>query len=216
MDKKLYEELDQLLDGRPEPEGAPADNHALAEVADTLKIMGTAIPESTGRADIRRQLLEEMRDPVSRGTLGGIIGWFSGSFRRKTVALLLASTMTFSGVAVAAAGSLPGSPLYPLKRVVEQARALAAIGHRNRAAAQLDLAENRLAEMRRLVASGEYQALPALAKAFESHIKVALESANELPDATGKPLIKRARRLVIRQFELLNTLLRSKDKARSR
>lgn len=208
MDKRLYEELDQLLEGRPGPEGIPADTHDLVEVADTLKAMGADIPDSTGKADIRRRLLEEMRDSANEGALARAREWFNRSFRRRTIALLLASAITFSGAAGAAAGSLPGTPLYPLKRAVEQAKVIAAIGHRNRASAQLDLAENRLTEMRRLLAKGEYQQLPTLADAFESHIELALESANELPGVTGKPLIARARRLVIRQFELLDTLRR--------
>lgn len=215
MAKKLYEQLEELLNGRLAPEEASAETRGLAEAANTLRAMGDVIPESTGRSDIRERLLQGIPEAETAATLPATRGWLNRLFQRKTAALLLACAMTFSGAAMAAASSLPGSTLYPLKRAMEQARVAAALGDKNRAALQLDHAETRLAEMRRLVVTDDREALPALSSAFENDIQHALDIANKLPAATSKPLINRARSLVIRQFELFDKLLRSTERAQS-
>ena len=209
MARKRYDQLEELLNGSLPPGETPTETRDLAEVASTLRAMGAVIPESTGRVDIRQRLLQGMPEAGTTTTPGTARDWLSRLFRQKTIALLLACAMTFSGAAMAAASSLPGSALYPLKRAMEQARVAAALGDKNKASLQLDLAENRLAEMRRLVASRDHRALPALSSAFENDIKHALEIANRLSGVTRKPLIDRAQGLVIRQFEIFDELLRS-------
>jgi hypothetical protein len=73
----------------------------------------------------------------------------------RLAAVMLAISLVFGSAVVASAASLPGDPLYGLKRAGEELRLVFATNPAARAALQLELADARLAEMRALGRHGK-------------------------------------------------------------
>jgi hypothetical protein len=107
--------------------------------------------------------------------------------QRKMGTLLLKATLILTilfgsvgGTAVMAAESLPDSPLYPAKMIMEEARLGLASGTTARAVLHLDLASERLREMERLMVNGTTPD-GALLERAEKHIEAAFGLAAEMP-----------------------------------
>lgn len=100
--------------------------------------------------------------------------WRSWSLRIAAAAAAL--TLVAMPAIGASADSLPGSPLFPVKRAVEEARLLLASGPDAQAQARLDIARERLRELEKLRARGQEneEAVQGLALALgrlEEHLR---------------------------------------------
>jgi len=69
----------------------------------------------------------------------------------RAAAAFTALTIGLGGVSYAAASALPGSPLYPVKRAMEEARVALQLGETNRAEALVDLTRERVRDVERLM-----------------------------------------------------------------
>ncbi len=124
-------------------------------------------PSAAGLAAGRRRMLEAAarkdRGPFALSTqpwwqpvLAALGQWFRTPARGlATAALLLALFLAVSGATVvAAADSLPGDPLYPVKRITEQVRLTLTIDPAARAALHAQLNRERQAEARAVASMG--------------------------------------------------------------
>lgn len=94
--------------------------------------------------------------------------------RHAVAAMVAVSTLAGgSGVAAASTDALPGETLYPVKRAVEQVMLTAAWTPTAEAAVQTKLAERRLVEVERLLASGASpHLLQPLLDEYDQHVAV--------------------------------------------
>jgi len=69
----------------------------------------------------------------------------------RAAAAFSALTIGLGGMSYAAASALPGSPLYPVKRAIEEARVAVQFGETNRADALVDLTRERVRDVERLM-----------------------------------------------------------------
>ena len=156
--RRRAEQFDALLDGRPTE--APSQ-----ELADLLALVGQvrSVPEVAPRpefaASLRERLMAEApaalaagaADTTSRLTVGHPAPSRPRNDRRLAVAAAALSIVGATGAsAFASQGALPGDTLYPVKRLIEDARAELAMGDHARANALLSQARTRLGEARDL------------------------------------------------------------------
>ena len=115
---KLHDELDALLDGRPvelTDELAP-----LAEAADALRAELAAYQLDPQVADRHlEQMLHGSATVVSLPVRGQPSGW---DLRRRVAAVVLAAALVLAPATMASAAALPGQPMYPFKRAIEELR----------------------------------------------------------------------------------------------
>ncbi|MBI3287718.1 MAG: hypothetical protein HYZ68_06695 [Chloroflexi bacterium] len=119
------------LDGGGEPPRDP-ELAALVSLAGTLRGMARQEPSPAFVASLEQRLLQRAQDlrrarPAAVPRFSGVwrLGWAS------VAALALALVLASAGTIYAAQGSLPGDPLYPLKRATE---VVLGTGHFDRAA----------------------------------------------------------------------------------
>nr|MBC7245598.1 hypothetical protein [Chloroflexota bacterium] len=125
-----------LLQLRQVPIPAPQ-----AKAANRARFLGEAVRLKEERRVQPLWLRLRLPERIGRGLLGAALA----------VILVLAIG---SGVANAAANSLPGSSLYPLKLVIEDARLVFAFSHPTRTQLYLHFASERTKEMAHLAAAG--------------------------------------------------------------
>lgn len=125
------------------------------------------------QAELQAELAARHRQP-SRGV------WWPRLLPR-LAAGLLAVVLVLGSAVVASASSLPGEPLYGVKRAAEQVRLTFAWTHEARAAIQLDIAEARLREIRALREQGLERA--GLEREVAMAQQAALEAARAAEDA---------------------------------
>lgn len=95
--------------------------------------------------------------------------------------IVLALFFGVAGGSVAmAAGSLPGSPVYPLKLAMEEAQLTLASGASEQASLQLERAQIRVQEMMTLAAAGDSPD-EALLKRLQTHLAAALQTTANAP-----------------------------------
>jgi len=115
---KLHDELDALLDGRPvelTDELAP-----LAEAADALRAELAAYQLDPQVADRHlEQVLHGSATVVRLPVRGQLNGW---DLRRRVAAVVLAAALVLAPATMASAAALPGQPMYPFKRAIEELR----------------------------------------------------------------------------------------------
>lgn len=106
----------------------------------------------------------------------------------------------FATLVNAAAGVLPGSPLYPLKTATEDAWLLLT-PTRAEPAVHLQLAERRLAEFEALADQGRYE--PALLDAMIAETEAALGETEGLPSEAALPVLENLTGFSARQRQIL-------------
>ncbi|MFN2138202.1 MAG: DUF5667 domain-containing protein, partial [Candidatus Promineifilaceae bacterium] len=114
-------------------------------------------------------------------------------------------TILFSslgGTAVLSASTLPGSPIYPVKLMLEEARLSMTGDPANQANLHLAFAQDRAEEMAALAALGRTPN-EAMAANFQAHWRGALAAAAELPDEELAPLMTRVQAQIQEQEQLL-------------
>jgi hypothetical protein len=177
----------------------------LATAAELEPLRAVEMPTPERQAADRNRFLAEItrarRQTVSAGPLVRVKEWFAPLFtwqatatpiprrepRRMNVLMLkfvLVVTMLLGsagGTAVAAANSLPGSPLYPAKLAMEQARLQVATDPSDQAQLHMILAQVRVQEMEQLALAGREPG-EAVIHQLQQHLNQALRLAAGMPD----------------------------------
>ncbi len=153
---RAVEELARLLDGAaPEPTGAAAGHVALVERvrAVTPVLARAAAPTPAFRTALRTRLVAvaSVQPPTpTPGPARAVARWSQGRGVRRRLSVTagtLAGVIALTGIGVAGSRSLPGAPLYGLKRGAEQVQLALASGDVNEATRQLQFARTRLREV---------------------------------------------------------------------
>ncbi len=185
--------------------GQPALAELLSAAAALEPLRAVEMPTPERRADDRNRFLAEVTravcQPASARPLARVVEWFTHLFawqaaagpnlrrepRRMNALMLkfmLVVAMLFGsagGTAVAAANSLPGSPLYPAKLAMEQARLQVAADPSDQAQLHMILAQLRVQEMAQLALAGREPGEPVLQQ-LQQHLNHALRLAAGMPD----------------------------------
>jgi uncharacterized membrane protein YgcG len=129
--------------------------------------------------------------------------------QRRMNALLIKAVMVFSvifgstgGTAVYAAHSLPGSPVYPLKLSMEQARLALTSDPASQANVHLTLAQVRTQEMEQLAQQGIVPDEATLNR-LQLHLNQALHLAAQLPDGEMQQLLTQTQQMLQTQEQQL-------------
>jgi len=172
--------LEAYLDKYPEADQVKS----LLKVAVDFRESGQSVPPPT-HASINREsflaLVDEAADLpvvapseiVESGFIRKISAWLSGNRLRQT-AIIATAFLTFSGgVAVAASGVLPTSPLYNVKQLEERTNIALPRSAFSKASLHLDLAGNRLSEIERLLDNKALNLIPGLFVNLNQHLRAA-------------------------------------------
>jgi len=130
--------------------------------------------------------------------------------RRMMIRLLAASlalVLLFSGVAAASTNSLPDSPLYPIKRMVEQAQMLTKTNTKSHAFAHLQLAEKRLNEAEAMTKKKKIKLAKNTTEDMNQEIENALEYILQLNNKDQKTLLTKLIKLTEKQQAILKRLI---------
>ncbi len=154
--QRAAEEFDSVLDGRAP--AAVAERYAgLAATAQVLRDQPEVMPRAEFVADLRERLM--LAAATEMVPAAPVVRRAPSTTRRNrrlgTVAAALVIVGGSAGMAAAASGALPGDPLYPVKRGIEQVQIAAHVGDASKGSALLDQADTRLGEVQRMLASGE-------------------------------------------------------------
>ena len=158
--RRAVEELARLLDGAaPEPTGAAAGQVALIERvrAVTPVLARAAAPTPAFRTALRTRLVAvaSVQPPTptptpTPGPARAVAQWSQGRGVRRRLGVTagtLAGVIALTGIGVAGSRSLPGAPLYGLKRGAEEVQLALAGGDVSEATRQLQFARTRLREV---------------------------------------------------------------------
>lgn len=195
------------------------------------------MPTPERRADDRNRFLAELtreaRRPVPAGRLVRIREWFAHLFAWQAAAgpalrrepkrmnalvlkFVLVVAMLFGsagGTAAAAAHSLPGSPLYPAKLAMEQARLQVAADPSDQAQLHVILARLRVQEMVQLVLAGREPGEAAIQQ-LQQHLDAALRLAARMPEEAMQGALTRWQQQIQQEEQALQeTQLRAGEPA---
>jgi hypothetical protein len=141
------------------------------------------------RRAIQRQLHQAVaaRQPVSRRSSASLFG----SFAMRFALVLMVALLSLGGGVAAAQSSLPGSPLYSLKRASEGARLRLAASASQRATLHLDFATARSAEIL-VLASDEQKIIDSgLVDDLDQEYQLAWEEIAHAPAQEVHDLVSR-------------------------
>lgn len=195
----------------------PDARHELRDLLDTaavlLQVRQLGVPPPQAKAAHRARFLSEavrlreesLSAPPQTSVAGILRGWAArlstlhlpAPARRAALSALLVVVLLLAaggGAVSAAAGSLPGSRLYPLKLAVEDTRLLVTFSPPGRAQLYLRFVEERTEEMLRLSAAGrpvDEIVLQRMAQEFEAAVQTATAVASSDRGAMGLELLKR-------------------------
>jgi hypothetical protein len=175
---KLHDELDALLDGRPvelTDELAP-----LAEAADALRAELAAYQLDPKVADRHlERVLHGSATVVPLPVRGQLNGW---DLRRRVAAVVLAAALVLAPATMASAAALPGQPMYPFKRAIEELRIASVQWSPSREAVERTrVVDARVDELDRLV---ELQMFNQLAPALDALKKAVIQAKAAVDDAS--------------------------------
>lgn len=128
-----------------------------------------------------------------------------GTLLLKATLILTIIFGSVGGTAVMAAESLPDSPLYPAKLMVEGARLSFASDQVEQAEIHLDIAAERLREMERLMVDSQ-MADNALLERAEHHLGVAFDLAAEMPVQEMAGILMQTQTMVQTQTRAFNEI----------
>jgi Domain of unknown function (DUF5667) len=183
---KLHDDLDALLDGRPvelTDELVP-----LAEAADALRAELAAYQLDPRVADRHLERLLHGSGSASVVPLpvpGQPSGW---DLRRRVAAVVLAAALVLAPATMASAAALPGQPMYPFKRAIEEIRVAAVQWSPSReAVVRTRVADERLVELNRLFELKIFTQVPRALTALSEAVQ---EAEAAVDDATreGEPV----------------------------
>jgi uncharacterized membrane protein YgcG len=133
----------------------PAEAQELAPLL-VAAVKVRALPPPVLSPAARKAIRKQLRRAVAQQRAAGRASkprWFAQAALRFALVVLLLMTVGLGGGVAAAQSSLPGSPLYPLKRASERARLVLATSPEQRGALHLDFADARSVEITALVVS---------------------------------------------------------------
>jgi hypothetical protein len=183
---QLHDELDALLDGRPvelTDELAP-----LAEAAGALRAELAAYQLDPQVADRHlERVLHGSATVVPLPVHGQPSGW---DLRHRVAAVVLAAALVLAPATMASAAALPGQPMYPFKRAIEELRIASVQWSPSREAVERTrLVDARVDEVDRLVELNMFnQLLPALS-ALRQAVVEAQAAVNDARQE-GEPVAK--------------------------
>ncbi len=171
------EEFDNVLEGRATTEVAERYSGLVATVQ-VLRVQPEVTPRADFVAELRsRLMLAAETDMVPAPPVVRRLPTRSRRKRRLgTAAAALVIVGGTAGMAAAASGALPGESLYPIKRGVEQVTIAAHVGDASKGSALLGQANERLDEVKALVAS---DASPALVDATVADFNESADAGSE-------------------------------------
>ena len=180
--QRAAEEFDQVLGGTSTP--AVSDRYTdLLETVEVLRAQPEVVPRAEFVGDLRSRLLAAAEAELVRAPpVVRDLETERRTRRRRRLGTVAASLVIVggsAGMAVAASGSLPGDPLYPVKRGLEQAGQAVRMGEANKGEALLEQARTRLAEVRDLHASGAADD-EVLATSLADYVSAADEGSQKL------------------------------------
>jgi hypothetical protein len=171
--KRAAGRLDDLLEGRGGVTGEHSDLRGLALLAQTLRDEASGWQLDPELAEA--QLAQALRGDAPAELVAVAARRRQRPAGRRAMAVALVAAMLGTPTAVASARSVPGDALYPVKRTIERVRLGAARSAEAAATARLDLARERLGELRSLVRDGRRRELPAAA----GRLRAAMDAAAE-------------------------------------
>lgn len=214
MDPELDEELDRRISdllagngrsrtGAGEKELGPYEDLA-AQVA---RVMTEESPRPSTAAQVRNLALLRARAAEKRAARHFDIAWFLHAAPRwvQIAAVAIVVVIIANGITVASASSLPGSPLYPVKRLAEQSNVFLAPTAGERARIWMNLASRRLDEVQRLVAL-EPRVDPGTLDAIDESILHALTEIAGTRGTERIALLQQIVELSVREQNVLDEL----------
>ncbi len=209
-DDRLDAQIERLLAGKPRLNEPLSGGERVARefarlAAEEAPRLSQAARSQGLEALHRRASAERARArPNFFAWLGRVPHW------AQLAAVALIVVVIANGVSSAAADSLPGSPLYPFKRLNEGGQLLLSNSNAQRAQMWMNLANKRLDEVQRLLLEGSSVDPSALDAVDES----ILQSLTEIARTRGRErveLLKQLTQLAIRQQLLVDQMAQSAD-----
>ncbi len=156
FDAELDRKISELLAGKGQSgAGAGEKDLGLYEhlAAQVSRVMTEESPRLSTAAQVRTLALLRARAAEKRTARRFDIAWLLRAAPRwaQIAAVAIVVVIIANGITAASASSLPGSPLYPVKRLAEQSNVLLAPTAGERARIWMNLASRRLDEVQRLV-----------------------------------------------------------------
>jgi Domain of unknown function (DUF5667) len=155
--RNLAEQLDAALDGRATD--VPEELASLVALADELRdeVAGLELDPAVTEKHLnlvyrRRQAPAPTRDSRRQHLE---LAW-----RRRFVSIAFAAILLLVPASLASGSAMPGDPLYPLKRGLEQVRIVAALSPGADAETRTSIADVRLEELEGLLQAGEFGRVP--------------------------------------------------------
>ncbi len=201
FDDRVDEAITRALDGEPPEdsygEPAAAINRVFMEV--TPRLSPTAKARHLAQLEARMQKQAQVRKDRSVRPFGTMLRWV------QVAAVAIVVVLLANGISSVSASSLPGSPLYAVKRLTEQGNFLFAPTSGERARVWMNLASVRLAEAQQLAANHSRVEPELLDAIEESLLRALLETAGTSgPDRVA--LLEQITQLAIQQQTVLDEL----------
>lgn len=181
--------------------GRPAEWVSLLGVARRLRAVPPPQLGAAALASGAARVCERLQERAGRG--GRRRGLVRLAWAALAVLLLLA--VSAAGTALAAEGSLPGQPLYPLKRAGERVRLSLTRESQARADLQIVLAERRLDEVEAVCMVGD--CLPGMVEDLDAAVEAAEAAVEGLVPGRRGPALEKMVALTLRQQEVLTGVL---------
>ena len=218
FDTVLGECLEQVLEEKASMEAClaryPQYAEELRQLLETaLVFQQVEVPEPSREAlDLaKHRLLRAVEEKRLQRTPGGFLGWFVGAHRlrwARAVAALVVLVAVGSTVALASGNSLPGQPLYPVKRGIEEIRLAFTFSTVGKADLHIVQAERRAEEMALMADTADAEKIGGLAQAIESNLAEAQSLAARLEGTEQSEEFRaRLQRSASTQLSLLETSL---------
>lgn len=157
--KRRADEFQALVEGGGSADAPLGDLLVLVE---SLRAVEHAAPRPEFSTTLRERLMAAAETELAAGTVDArlTVPTRRTKRERRIAAAVggLALVGASSGLAAAAQTSLPGDPLYPLKRAIENAQTGLTMGDEAKGATLLSNAQDRLDELNRLAARGDDEA----------------------------------------------------------
>lgn len=150
------------------------------------------------RSDLRSRLLAQV-GPVA--TARRSTPWWALRIPRFAVAAVAAVAMLFGGTGLAAAGSLPGDPLFEVKRAAEELALALAFDDETRVQRLADQASARIAELRRADGPGKSAAAHESARALGRLAEAQRAGGTGAPSSENAAEAREQAEAVLRELE---------------
>ena len=204
----LDESLERLRKGGKLGPSAEKELEPLLEVASRMEDISTP-PREAFVGDLERRLVEKARalQRARRRSLWDrfLIPIFSPGRARRwaaVLAVILALVLASAGTAIAAQNSMPGDPLYPVKRVTERLGLLVVRDLPGKTHLRLEFTRRRAEEIEALYDKGQ-DVEEGILTELATETEETLEEIEVAPEGNREPLFEKLVDLTERQQEVL-------------